>query len=57
MSWSRRLVITLLAAGCLTGATSQLLADAPDDLTIIVPLGSGGALDKMARHMAECGFR
>lgn len=53
MSWSRRLVITLLAAGCLTGATSQLLADAPDDLTIIVPLGSGGALDKMARHMAE----
>ena len=53
MRCTRRFVASLLAVGVMTVASGQTQADTPDDLTIIVPLGSGGALDKMARHMAE----
>lgn len=53
MSLSRRFLIAFLGTSLLATAATPVRADASEDLTIIVPLGSGGALDKMARHMAQ----
>ncbi|MEZ5935288.1 MAG: tripartite tricarboxylate transporter substrate-binding protein [Alphaproteobacteria bacterium] len=51
MATSRRTFLQLTAAGAL--AATPLPAMAATDLTFIVPLGSGGALDKLARRVAK----
>jgi len=53
MNWSRRCLLGIMAASFFAGISAPVRADSDETLTIIVPLGSGGALDKMSRHMAE----
>jgi len=48
-----RSVFTLFLGFMLVGTPLPSIAQEPSDLTIIVPLGEGGALDKMARNAAK----